>query len=516
MPGRGLRAAVAVAVAAACVRGIAAATGLHTGQPVGAADNSDGFRLYRGVGLVPNTADGCSDWRGGVVVHFVRAAPGHDPIPSAALNILRATSRGYSERWSLARLGWAYALLAGGVAGAAAWAVSAAELASPLVLLPVLAPLANRDFARFFVSTYSEPAGLVGAVALLSGTAALTLTRPGQRAELAVGLALTGGGGLLAVTSKNAFAPLLLVAATVCAATRTRSGQATAALIVAAAVGPVVTAQRWQNRNYHAVNVHNLVFTLLIPEFGAGAAVAVGLPAAAAAYSGHGSSDARGVPLDPDLIPGWHSAIGTNPGRARNAAHRHLARHPGTLARVVGVALQATLGSDLDYLHEHPLPPGVDRPRTVTPSGSMGHDQDDLHAWLDGLPAPWRPSLLAASGITAGLTAILWPPRSDLARTLALVAGAGAAGATGVAALAVAGDGYYEVAKHVWLSAYLLDVTAGALAGAAAAWVIQAWSDRRSAGLDATRWRNAATARSLTRHLSPEGAKRLPLPRLVR
>jgi hypothetical protein len=35
--------------------------------------------------------------------------------------------------------------------------------------------------------------------------------------------------------------------------------------------------------------------------------------------------------------------------------------------------------------------------------------------------------------------------------------------------LAVVGDGYYEIAKHVWLSAYLLDVTGAALLGATAA-----------------------------------------------
>jgi hypothetical protein len=39
--------------------------------------------------------------------------------------------------------------------------------------------------------------------------------------------------------------------------------------------------------------------------------------------------------------------------------------------------------------------------------------------------------------------------------------------ALGVAALAVLGDGYFELAKHVWLSAYLLDVTVTATVGAA-------------------------------------------------
>jgi hypothetical protein len=497
-PGRGVRVVASVSAAVACVQGSAAAAGLRNGRLVGVADNTDGVRLYRGTDLVPDTADGRSDWKGGVVVHFVRAEPGEDPIPSAALQILRMAAWGHREHWCLTRLGWAYALLAGGVAGAAVWAASA-EPVGALALLPVLAPLANPDFARFFVSTYSEPAGLAGAAALLCGTAVLALVRPGQRAEHAAGLALAGGGGLLAVTAKVAYLPLLPVAAVVCAGTRTASGQMMATAITALAVKPVVAAWRWQNRNYPAVNTHNLIFTLLIPELGADAAVAVGLPESAVAYSGCGSSDARGVSLDPDLIPGWRSAIGADPGRARGAACRYLARHPKALARVVGVALQATLGRDLDYLRKDPLPPGVDRLREVRATGPMGHDADALQAWLDGLPAPWRPSMLVLAGIAAGTAALRWPPRDDLIRTLAVVAGTGAVGAVGVAAFAMVGDGYYEVAKHAWLSAYLLDVTAAALTGAAAASLIRVSSRRLSGDRAAIRSQRAAVARFPTR-----------------
>jgi hypothetical protein len=32
--------------------------------------------------------------------------------------------------------------------------------------------------------------------------------------------------------------------------------------------------------------------------------------------------------------------------------------------------------------------------------------------------------------------------------------------ALGIAVMAVVGDGYFEIAKHVWLAAYLLDVAA--------------------------------------------------------
>ncbi|WP_326826808.1 hypothetical protein [Streptosporangium sp. NBC_01756] len=471
-----VRVAVSLAAAGGCVCAILRVTGLLSGRPIGAADNTDGIRLYRGAGLIPDTADRRSDWKNGVVVHFTRGAPSFDPIPSAALKILRAAVRGHPEHWSLTRLGGTYALLTGAVAGAAAWALSADGPARPLALLPILLPLADRDFARFFISTYSEPAGLLAVAALLSGTAILAANRPVQRVERVVGLALTGGGGLLAATTKNAYGPLLPLAAVVCAESGRIAGYAVASAILGAAVRPVVTAQRWQSRVYHGVNTHNLIFTMLLPELGPGATVAVGLPPEAAAYSGHGSSDAEGVPLDPDAIPGWRAVIGDDPGGARNAAYRYLARHPAALARAVGVAMQATQGRGIDYLRDDPLPAGADIPKKVTPTGSMGHDGDALRAWLDGLPAPWHPSLLAALGIAIGSASLVGRPRSGLVHVLIRVAGVSAVGAVGVAALAVVGDGYYEIAKHVWLSAYLLDVTAAALLGAAAAAVVSgAW-----------------------------------------
>ncbi|MER5624823.1 hypothetical protein ABT061_27700 [Streptosporangium sp. NPDC002544] len=487
-------------------------TGILSGRPVGAGDNTDGIRLYRGAGLIPDTADQRSDWKNGVVVHFTRGAPGPDPIPSAALQVLKVAALGRSERWSLTRLGWTYALLTGAVTGVAAWALSADGAARPLILLPILAPLADRDFARFFVSTYSEPAGLLAVAGLLSGTAILAVSRPAQRVERVLGLVLTGGGGLLAVTTKNAYGPLLPLAAAVCAASGRITGPAVAAVILGAAVGPVVKAQRWQSRVYHGVNAHNLIFTMLFPELGPGAVVALGLPPEAAAYSGHGSSDEEGVPVDPDAIPGWQALIGDDPGRARNAAYRYLTRHPAALARAVGVAMQATQGREIDYLRDDPLPAGADIPKKVTPTGSMGHDGDALRAWLDGMPAPWYPSLLAALGIAIGSASLLGRSQGDPVHVLIRVAGVGAVGAVGVAALAVVGDGYYEIAKHVWLSAYLLDVTGTALLGAAAAAVVSgAWRIPLSEGPGAIRSRRAVAATSRTRPRLP--GVRTPPPR---
>jgi hypothetical protein len=448
------RVAVALTAATVCTRVVLKVTGLLPGmRPVGAADNSDGFRLYRGAGLVADVPDERAGWKPGVLLDFTRTEPADDPMPSAAFPILRAAAHGFPERWSLTRLGRTYAVLAGALTGAAVWAATADDLTGGLALVPVFLPLADRDFARFFLSTYSEPAGLLGAAALLAGTAALAVSGRGA--------VLAGGGGLLAVTAKLGYAPLLPIGAAVCVSAGRRVAGAAALL---AAIRPVLAALRWHARFYPRVNTHNLVFTLLLPEFGATAAAAVGLPPAALEHAGRGSSDDEGWGTDYDRIPGWQATVGADEKRVRHAAVWFLARRPRELARVVGIAMQATRGRDLDYLPDNPLPAGYDGPMEVPATGETGHHPEALRKWLDAMPAPWLPSLVAAVGAVAGVAG--FGARDDLVRALCRVAGVGAAGAVGVAALAVVGDGYYEITKHVWLSGYLLDATGLALLGA--------------------------------------------------
>lgn len=48
-------------------------------------------------------------------------------------------------------------------------------------------------------------------------------------------------------------------------------------------------------------------------------------------------------------------------------------------------------------------------------------------------------------------------------RAAARVAALAAASAVGLVVAAVLGDGYFEIAKHTWLAAYLLAVTAAAV-----------------------------------------------------
>jgi hypothetical protein len=460
---------VSVAAGLCCLLGVIAVTGLW-GEPVGAGDNGDGSRLYCGAGLVARTPDQLANWKGGVVLDFGRSTACPDPVPSSALPILRAAAHGATDSWSLIRLGWTYALLAAATTAVAAWAATAGGLHRVLVLLPPVLPLLQTDFARFFVSTFSEPAGLLGALALLCGVGVVVATGRSHRVERLVGLALVAGGGLVAGTAKLGYAPLLGVAALLCAVTavrlrrqwRRRSdrvvGPVVAVVVLLAAAGPVATALSWQATAYGPVNQHNLVYTVVLPEV-EGSAAALGLPEAAAQHAGNafypnGTAGVAGAEV-----------IAADPTAARNRAWRVLLEHPFDLVRVVGVGLQATQGRSLDYLPSQPYTADTVAPVLGTSVGAQGAEAAKLRGWLDAMAHPWWPSLVAVLGVAAGLLGLRW--RSPLGAAFGRTAGVAAVSAVGLAVLAVLGDGYFEVAKHVWLAAFLLDVTLLALVGAA-------------------------------------------------
>ena len=151
MPERRRRGPVAVLAAAVAMAVVALSLGFG-GTPVGVGDNGDGPRLYCGAGLVP-----------------------------------RFATVGSGATWPLTRLGLLYALAVGVLTGLAAWAVGAGVRL--LALLPALVPLVGPTFTRFFISTFSEPAGLLGGYALCLGAAVIAVTEwPGPRSSG------TGGG----------------------------------------------------------------------------------------------------------------------------------------------------------------------------------------------------------------------------------------------------------------------------------------------------------------------------------
>lgn len=441
-----------------------------TWAPVGAADNGDGQRLYCGAGLTPLIADGRSNWKGGVVLEFARGASAcADPIASSALPVLRLAAAGGGGSWSLTRLGLLYALAAGAVTALAAWALG--PRARLVVLAPALAPLAGPTFSRFFVSTFSEPAGLLGTFALLLGAGVVAATDRAERQERVFGLLLVAAGGLFAATAKTSYLPLLAVAVVVCAATvlqigarphRRVLGLALAGVVALLAVAPVLASLQWQQRHYAAVNAHNLIFTTVLPDVGDAALAPLGLPAAAAPFAGRAY-----YPAGTDGIPGA-ATIAADPGRARLTAYRVLLAHPLAATSAIGLGMTATLGAELSYLPSAPLTPSSVAPALGTTVGEQGAYGDQLRSWLAGLAVPWLPAAVAAAGVVLGLLTIR--RGSPVVRALSRIAALAAVTALALVTAAVLGDGFFEIAKHVWLAAYLLEVTAVAtlLAGIAA------------------------------------------------
>ena len=455
------RALVALACGAVALLVVGLSLGLP-GAPAGAGDNGDGSRLYCGAGLSPRTPDGRSNWKGGVVLEFATDAPAcPDPIVSSALPLLRIATAGSGPTFSLARLGVLYALAVGVVTAAGAWAVGPGTRL--LVLVPPLVPLAGLTFSRFFVSTFSEPAGLLGAYALVVGAGVVAVTARTQRSARVTALALLALGGLCAATAKASYLPLLVVAVAVCAGTAVGDrpwrgrlvGLAAAAALAAVAAAPVLAGLQWQQRHFAAVNAHNLVFTTVLPEVGDAALAPLGLPAAAAPFAGRayypaGVGDIPGAPV-----------VAADPAGVRAAAYGVLLAHPRATVDAAGLGLTATLGARLSYLPSAPFTPSSVAPVLGTTVGEQGAYGDQLRSWLAGLAAPWLPALVATAGVVLGLLSLR--VGSPLVRAQSRVAGLAAVAALGLVVAAVLGDGYFEIAKHVWLAAYLLEVTAAAV-----------------------------------------------------
>jgi hypothetical protein len=466
-PARG-RALVGVAAGLAAALLVVLALRLPTGRPLGVEDNGDGYRLYCGAGLSPDTLDGFASWQDGWVQTYAVGPPTcADPVPSSALVIARATTWLTSGTWSPTLLGWTYAVLVGLVVGLGAWAASAAGRRRALVVAVPVLPLAAATFPRFFVSTYSEPAGLLGCLATAVGVAAVLATRREHRAARTTALVLVAAGGLVATTAKVAYVPVLAVAVLVCAVTAVgvrrprRAGPAVAVVAALLAVAPVLDALDRQEQFYAPVNAHDLVFTTVLLELGPSAAADLGLPPEAAALTGNGFFNG---PPRPDGVAWWEDAVIARPGETRSAALGLLVTHPGTALRAVGVGLQATTRADLPYLDSGPASPS----RLASPSGDPGWSgarQPDLARVLDDTRRPpWLPSALVVLAFVAAATA-RWQGRAG---RWSLAAGLAAATALALVVVAVLGDGYFEVFKHVWLAAYLLALAGLALAGAAA------------------------------------------------
>ncbi|GAA4796654.1 hypothetical protein GCM10023200_35950 [Actinomycetospora chlora] len=467
---RARRIALGLGAGSAAAALVVLTLGLHTGRTFGVEDNGDGFRLFCGLGMVPRTVDRIAAWKGGVVTDFA-LVPGPTcgmSTPSSAALVLRVATLGGDGSMALPTLGWWYAALVGLVVGAAAWAASASGLRRAAVLVVPVAPLALPAFTRFFVSTYGEPAGLLGTLAAACGVAALLVTHAGQRAAHTVALLLTALGGGVAATAKVGYAPVVVSAVVVCATVavgrRRRLGRVLAAVTVVAVAVPIGAAASFQDQVYGGANVHDVVFTFALPELGPDGPAELGLPPEAADVAGDGFFNGPPLPT----AGWWVRAIG-DADTTRAAAHTALLRHPGALLRGLGVGLQATTRADLAYLAPGPGDPA----RPTGPGGDPGWSGSrgpEFRAVLAATPWPaWLPTALVLLALVAAGTSVRWRRREPAAARWCVAAGLAAVTALGLVAAAVLGDGYFEVFKHVWLAAYLLVLVGLSLLAAAGA-----------------------------------------------
>ena len=468
-------------IALALGAGVAAASlvvltlGLPTGRTFGVEDNGDGFRLFCGLGMVPRTVDRIAAWKGGVVTDFaVVASPtcGMSTPSSAALVLAGRDARrrrlgGALDRGLVVR----GARRAGGGARRPGRPRRRVPDAPAVLVVPV-APLALPAFTRFFVSTYGEPAGPArrprGGRA---GSPRCWSRAPGSGRPAPSRSTLTALGGAVAATAKVGYLPVLVAAVVACAVVtvgrRRRLGPAIA-LVTASSRSPCRSraAVQFQDQVYGGANVHDVVFTLALPELGPDGPAALGLPPEAADVAGDGFFNGPPLPT----AGWWVRAIGEDADATRAAAHGALVRHPGALLRGLGVGLQATTRADLPVPRRGPRRPrAAHRPRrrhrlvrvararpprrsSTTPRGRRG----SRRRWCCS-PSP-RPAPRS-----------LWRHREPAAARWCLAAGLAAVTALGLVAAAVLGDGYFEVFKHVWLAAYLLVLSGLGLLGAGGA-----------------------------------------------
>ncbi|MDD7919365.1 hypothetical protein [Actinomycetospora callitridis] len=498
--GRGIRLLLAVGVALLVGAGLLVRLGLVGGDAIGAADNGDAIRLYCVADLVPDTSDRAAPGHGVAVTEYRTGGPGcprEAPTTSAGL-VLQATvavttaldatppAPDGSDRFSLEWLAAVYAgLLAAGAGIATFAATSAPSLAgrragrvAPVLLAVVVPPLlpllAVPWWSRFLVSSFSESAGLLGAAWMAWGLLTVAATRPTDRGARAAALGLIALGGVVAATGKPGFLPVGLVAVGVCAVVtvgvrrwwRRAPGLAVALLAVAVAVPAVLSGVAAQDAAYDKVNAHNLAFTAVLPESGPAATGALGLRPEAFGQAG------QHFYLDGGRsVPGWAETVGARPDELRSAARLWVAQHPLVLARMVHRGLVATLRPHIPYLASEtggPRTVSGEIPRPSYPEGSqlMG----PTFVYFDGLPGRWVPPTVVVLALLAAALALIASrvPRlaaatTPTARGLALTAGALAVTALGIVLVAVLGDGYCELAKHVWLGSYLLVVTAATL-----------------------------------------------------
>ncbi len=366
---------------------------------MGQADNRDGPRLLCGIGLNPVTGRHPRFFRFSYFEYLPSpACAGHHLYPSSALLALEFGR----VLTPLFRLPGDLNLIAVAVLYCVLAAVAIASLvvglrirwwARLLVAAAATVLIADSAFFDVFGGPFSEPAALTGLLLVAAGVVYLGR---GWHATV-FGLVLAGGGGFLAILSKEQY---LVLAAPICVALvlatmgrgpgrgwrRFRTREAAAGLLVAAALAVVAGGYwAWDNtssygRRLHHIQAVDMIFTDIVTSQAAPAQLrALGLPQSWARYAGDYYWDTRSVRFS-RLYARYENKLTDG-----NITH-YLLTHPGTMAGVGQQSAEFAQQFRITTLGDYPVSAGHRKgaydSRVVVFSWLFRHLPPRLGLWL--------------------------------------------------------------------------------------------------------------------------------------
>lgn len=492
------RKAASVLVAVLTTAAVWLVTGV-VGTVYGAADNGDGMRLTCPAGLVPDTP--AQRWNGQIgVVHEYRVGEGQDcwaevVYPTTRRILLNALVP-ESGTFSLRRLAAVESTMLGLAVGCGVLLMRRWGAAGMCGLAVVTFAAVAPAMSRFFVSPFSESAGLVGAVALLIGAAGVLANPVRARAERFTSIALVLSGAAYGGLAKQANLPLIGIGVLILLCTRLtapRPGRPRSAADWARLVLPrlvslgmcvalLVPAARW----YEAGDTWSR--ELALKELTTGDFV-LGAVAFELEREG-GSLEDLGLPASLQPLvgmtewptferkrqPDWQEHFNVNLDDTRFRAAKAIARNPEIGYRLLATAVAATEGVRNKYMAAYEVGGQPDKGKARIALDAPYVAVGSVNAAGNGAVGVLILTALTVLGPVRYLTgrfrrrATPDPDRGHPPTTgLLLLASASAALALATCAVALWGDGYYELTKHVWLGAFFAAVAIGISAVAAAA-----------------------------------------------
>jgi hypothetical protein len=454
---------LAVPAAVAALTFVTALLVLFVGPDLGLADNGDGRRLMCQAAVAPVGA-GTKE-----PAHFAyepasaetvrtcstdawRYPTSWAPVVRAVVDVSRALSG--SGSFDLRFLGVVAAALL-----AVATGVLAAVLRGPpwwrvLVAGGLGLAVLDTGLSSYLASPYTEPGGFVGLVLLLAAAVSY-LTRPRVRG---VDVVLLVAAAAFTGTVKAQLAPVLLVAAAVLllraaptsrsspgsrpgARSRTRRPWPLVGAVALVALTPVFLGQ--MGTEFSRVNQYHLLFTTVLADSDdpAETLAELGLPPELAPYAGTHAWARVNAFAEPSYDE-------VEERFTRGTVLRYWATHPAAALRVVGTATTQAAHTRVSYL---PMTEDVAGPPVVVASRwAPGH-----LALAPFRAAPW-PFLWLAWGAAflTGTWLASGRDRGVAQRQVGALAALLAALAASQLAVAILGDGYYEIRKHLVFSSW--------------------------------------------------------------